>query len=138
MLKYRSLKVLSDIWLKGLHALMSFEDFVHACAEKVIESTRKTADKAVAYGIKLDEKAVELAHDAHDSIVQEHSNRLEAIATIVDDAEAQGKELIRRAEAAAVLLVGRARTVENDTIDAYGAAVTKARAFLDKAIDYHA
>lgn len=126
MLKYRSLKIIADLWLAMCEALVAAAAAVDAAAHKVMEQ-----------GITLDEKATEAARDAHNKTVAEHANRLEATSNVVDTAEAQGKELIRKAEAAVVLLVSRARTVENDAIDAYGAAVAKSRAFLDKAIAHH-
>jgi hypothetical protein len=59
MLKYRSLKILSDLWLHALTALCHAADAVHAAEQK-----------ALTYSNKLDEKAIDLAHEARDLLIQ--------------------------------------------------------------------
>jgi cell division septum initiation protein DivIVA len=127
MLAYRSLKILADFWL---HAT----EFLHVTEQKVAHAV----DKAVNLGVRLDEKAIDLAHEAHEKLVAAHSAALEKTSTVVDDAEAQGKRIVAEAEAKAVLLVSRARTIEDDAINAYAKGVQEAHKFLDTAKNWHA
>jgi ribonuclease HI len=122
MLKYRSLKFFSDAWLMLLTAICHAADAIHAAEQK-----------ALTYSNKLDEKAIDLAHEARDLLIQKETQALALAGEARDKLHERADRLVK---AAAALKAEAEAQFESD-IDKFGAGVDKAHAFLDDAITYH-